>query len=110
MLKKFMCFSVPQRNKLKSAERNRILGLPSRGPEHQHEFLLHKVFENLLGQGHPCPTSWTSAPISLFSCGPGGEKQASGAKGLDVRRKIQPQGLSLALVQKALRKYFENKF
>ena len=65
-------------------------------------FFLHKVFRGPFGSWTPRGKSWTSAPKSLFSCGPGdGDKllnaQAFGCEGLDVRGRIQPKKFKFML-------------
>ena len=53
-----------------------------------------KFFNNPSGHGRPCRKSWTSAPKSAFSCGPGGGEKlfdpwAFGRKGQECPREIR---------------------
>ena len=57
-------------------------------------FFCTKFFENPSGNGRPRRKSWTSAPKSKFSCGPGGGEKlfdpwASGRKGQECPREIR---------------------
>ena len=67
-----------------------------RGQKINANFFCTKFFENPSGHGRPRRKSWTSAPKSAFSCGPGdGEKLfdpgASGRKGQECPRKIRTE-------------------
>ena len=62
------------------------------GPE--THFFCTKFFDNPSGHGRPRRKSWTSAPKSAFSCGPGGgeklfDPRASGRKGQECPREFR---------------------
>ena len=66
------------------------------GVKNQRKLFCTKFFDNPSGHGRPRRKSWTSAPKSAFSCGPGGGEKlfdpwASGRKGqecpLEIRTK-----------------------
>ena len=66
----------------------------SRGQKINANFFCTKFFENPSGHGRPRRKSWTSAPKSAFSCGPGGGEKlvdpgASGRKGQECPREIR---------------------
>ena len=65
-----------------------------RGQKINANFFCTKFFENPSGHGRPRRKSWTSAPKSGFSCGPGdGEKlfdpRPSGRKGQECPREFR---------------------
>ena len=62
--------------------------------KNQRKFFCTKFFDNPSGHGRPHRKSWTSAPKSAFSCGPGGGEElfdpgASGRKGQECPREIR---------------------
>ena len=65
-----------------------------RGRKINANFFCTKFFDNPSGHGRPRRKSWTSAPKSAFSCGPGGGEKhfdpwASGRKGQECPREIR---------------------
>ena len=65
-----------------------------RGQKINANFFWTKFFDNPSGHGRPRRKSWTSAPKSAFSCGPGGGEKlfdpgASGRKGQECPREIR---------------------
>ena len=64
------------------------------GPQKQRKLFCTKFFNNPSGHGRPRRKSWTSAPKSAFSCGPGGGEKlfdpwAFGRKGQECPREIR---------------------
>ena len=65
-----------------------------RGQKINANFFCTKFFDNPSGHGRPRRKSWTSAPKSAFSCGPGGGEKlfdpgASGRKGQECPQEIR---------------------
>ena len=65
-----------------------------RGQKINANFFCTRFFKNASGHGRPRRKSWTSAPKSAFSCGPGGGEKlfdpwAFGRKGQECPRKIR---------------------
>ena len=68
----------------------------SRGQKINANFFCTKFFDDPSGRGRPRQKSWTSAPKSAFSCGPGGGEKplylwASGRKGQECPWEIQTE-------------------
>ena len=66
----------------------------TRGQKINTNLFCTKFFDNPSGHGRPRRKSWTSAPKSAFSCGPGGGEKlfdpwASGRKGQECPREIR---------------------
>ena len=66
----------------------------NRGQKINANFFCTKFLDNPSGHGRPRRKSWTSAPKSAFSCGPGGGEKlfdpgASGCKGQECPREIR---------------------
>ena len=66
----------------------------NRGQKINANFFCTNFFNNPSGHGRPRRKSWTSAPKSAFSCGPGGGEKlfdpwASGRKGQECLREIR---------------------
>ena len=64
------------------------------GTQTQHKLFCTRFFDNPSCHGRPRRKSWTSAPKSVFSCGPGGgeklfDPRASGREGQECPREIQ---------------------
>ena len=71
-----------------------------RGQKINANFVCTKFFDNPSGHGHPRRKSWTSAPKSAFSCGPGGGRNFltpghPGVRVRNVRGKSGPESLCL---------------
>ena len=66
-------------------------------------FFWTKFFENPSGHGRPHQKSWTSAPKSVFSCGPGGGEKlfdswATGRKGQECPQEIRTKKFMFMLI------------
>ena len=87
----------------RSAASKAIYVRPAGGPEKNFKyrgqkinanFFRTKFFDNPSGHGRPHRKSWTSAPKSAFSCGPGGGEKlfdpgSSGRKGQQCSQEIR---------------------
>ena len=73
-----------------------------RGQKINANFFCTNFFNNPSGHGRPRRKSWTSAPKSVFSCGPGGgeklfDPRASGRKGQECPREIRTKKFMFVL-------------